>query len=448
MRGPTLQRTLGRMNEAAHPVQIDTRLLLRVYAAAAIVSGVVIAGFAPSWLNVNVGGVPWVEAATLRVTGSLLIAAGCFGVALGTVEDPESRRRGLLWFAVGLGVVALVSTIQHVAVRGTLPGVPAGLLWAVVLLFFYGWQAGDDAGGRSGQTVSLFDRTGTPSVERLRSEYERRIRQAAAQEERNRLARDLHDSIKQHLFAIHTAAATAQARFDAEPSGAKAAIDQIRDSAREATSEMEAMLQGLRATPLENVGLIEAVKSACEALAFRTGARVEFVPGELPPGETLLPGAPDAIFRVAQEAFANIGRHARARHVSVTLAGSRGAIELTVKDDGAGFDLRDPARGQGIANMRARASEYGGHVELMSQPGGGTRVRLTVPGAASDPADAGYYARRAVMFGLVALLNLLGSVRDADFAITLLPCGALLTVFSVREFLAYRRVRRPVQARR
>ena len=439
------------MSDTRHPVHIDTRTVLRGYAAITLTLGVVLVLFAPLWFTADLGGVPWLRAALIRILGSMVVAAGCFGIALARIEEPESRRQGLLWLAIGHGVVAVVVTSQQFAVFDTpLAAAAAALAWAAAFLLFYGWQFGEDADGRFGTMVSLFGGSAASSTRRLRSEYERGIRQAAAQEERHRLARDLHDSIKQQLFAIHTGAATAQARFDVEPAGARAAIDQIRASAREAMGEMEAMLHGLRAAPLENVGLVEALKQSCEALAFRTGASVEFIPADLPPSESLPPGAQDAIFRVAQEALANVARHARAGHVRVTLAGSDGELELTIKDDGAGFDQAQPARGLGLANMRARAAECGGHMEVISQPGSGTRVRMTTPSDAPDPADAKFYGRRAFFSGMMAFMFFMLSVvrPPDDMLILYVPMLILMLVSFVRELVAYRRTRRPSEARR
>ena len=178
--------------------------------------------------------------------------------------------------------------------------------------------------------------------------------------------RDLHGSIKQQLFVIQTAAATVQARFERGPEGAKTALEQVRSSAREAMAWMEAMLDQLRAAPLGNAGLVEAVKKQCEALGFRTGARVEFKLGTLPPGEALAPGAQQAILRVAQEALANVGRHAHARNVTVALDATGHRFELWVRDDGSGFDQNQASGGMGIANMHARAEEFDGTLEVGS----------------------------------------------------------------------------------
>ena len=209
-------------------------------------------------------------------------------------------------------------------------------------------------------------------------------------EERNRLARDLHDSIKQQIFVIQTAAATAQVRFDDDEAGTKQALDQVRDAAREAMTEMQVMLDQRRTAPLENSGLIESLKKQCDALGFRTGAKVDFALGELPGAETFAPGEHEAIQRVAKKALANVARHARAAAVQVSLGSVNGQVELRVQDDGAGLDPNRQARGQGIGNMRARAAEFGGTLGLTSQPGESTSVVFAIPHAVGrTPKDNG-----------------------------------------------------------
>ena len=159
----------------------------------------------------------------------------------------------------------------------------------------------------------------------------------------------------------------------------RAAVEQIRASAREAMGEMDAMLQGLRAAPLENVGLVGALQQASEALAFRTGARVDFVSGDPPPSASLPPGAHETAFRVAQEALSNIARHARAAQVTTSLGGKDGALVLTVEDDGSGFDPSASPRGQGLANMRSRAAECRGFLNIENPRGGRRASRLEIP---------------------------------------------------------------------
>ena len=196
--------------------------------------------------------------------------------------------------------------------------------------------------------------------------YEQQIRQGVRQEERARLARDLHDAVKQQLFVIQTAAATVQTRFDTDADGARIAIEQVRSSTREAMTEMNVMLDQLQAAPLENTGLIASLRQQCEALGFRTGAEVAFEPGALPAETALPPGAREAVLRAAQEALSNVARHARAKTVQVALAVEGPDLVLTVRDDGSGIVAKPGSSGMGMANLAARAQEIGGRFELDS----------------------------------------------------------------------------------
>jgi signal transduction histidine kinase len=212
------------------------------------------------------------------------------------------------------------------------------------------------------------------------------ISAAAAQEERNRLARDLHDSIKQQVFSMSISAAAAFAHLDSNRDAARAALIDVRQSAQEAMVEMRALLQQLSPAPLEKVGLVEALRDQCEALAYRTGAQVETQFAALPPDDRLPTGAGEAIFRIAQEALSNIARHARAHQVTLRLD-SADALILTIQDDGQGFDPDAPAAGMGMSNMRARAEQVGGALTVDSRPGHGTSLTLRIPLVQSEKGD-------------------------------------------------------------
>ena len=204
------------------------------------------------------------------------------------------------------------------------------------------------------------------------------------------------------------------------------------------------MLDQLRAVPLENTGLVESLKKQSEALGFRTGARVKFKLGDLPPTEALPPGAHEAILRAAQEALANVGRHARAGSVLVSLGSVHGDVELRIEDDGAGFDPNQSDRGQGIANMRARAEEFGGKFYLASGPGHGTSVAFSIPYTASETPRE--YRRRAVEWGvsLVVSILVLAWTKSGAMAAT----SVIAAVGFVRYTVAYRRVRMRTEAAR
>jgi signal transduction histidine kinase len=282
------------------------------------------------------------------------------------------------------------------------------------------------------------------AMDTLRSQYEEHIQQATRQEERTRLARDLHDAIKQQLFVIQTSAATVETRFDADAPGAKAALEQVRTAAREATTEMEAMIQQLQTTPLENAGLVDALKRQCDALEFRTGADVTLEVGDLPASDRLPPGTQQGLFRAAQEALANVGRHARARHVAVSLATESRRLELTIRDDGVGFDPLAPRQGMGLENMTARVAVLGGSFALTSAPGGGTTLRFSVPCTAGLPRE---YALRASAWAVVLIAGIWylapRGVSDHPWALGL---SAIAGIAGARYVVACFRVSRRSEA--
>ena len=354
------------------PDAIDTRIVFWLYAVAVGLGGVLLFLWGPGWIAD--------DPRLIRAFGGLLIVAACCAVGFARVEDPPSRHRGMFWFAAAhwMAIPTMFSQFDVAQLKEWGAG--------VVILTFYGLLYSYlAAGGGAFEPVrdllptTLFRKQQLSLSERVRAPYEQQIRQVARQEERNRLARDLHDSIKQQVFVIQTAAATAQVRFHKDPDGASTALQQVRDSAREAMTGMEAMLDQLQAAPLENTGLIAAIRKQCEALGHRTGAQVQFEIGELPVSRVLAPGTHEAFLRVAQEALANVGRHARASHVKVSLAGSRDQVVLTVWDNGSGFFPLQTPGGMGIRNMRQRAEEFGGSFEVNSRPGNGALVRLALP---------------------------------------------------------------------
>ncbi|HZC05263.1 MAG TPA: sensor histidine kinase [Ktedonobacterales bacterium] len=219
-----------------------------------------------------------------------------------------------------------------------------------------------------------------------RDEVMRQVGEAAAREERNRLARELHDSIKQQLFSIGVSAAAARARSgatgeagEAGEAGVNVALADIERGAHEAQVEMTALLQQLRPAPLENVGLVAALRDQCEALGYRTGAEVSVTIGALPTEDRLPVGAQEQLFRIAQEALANVARHARAQHVWLRLAGHDDAILLEIRDDGQGFDSAIAHGGMGLDNLRERARALGGSAEIQSAPGHGATIRIHAP---------------------------------------------------------------------
>jgi signal transduction histidine kinase len=227
---------------------------------------------------------------------------------------------------------------------------------------------------RDERLVSLFAAHAAIALTNARL-YERG-RELSVLQERARLARDLHDAVSQKLFSVRAKAAAAAVLVERDPARAIEEIGSVAMLAGQAHTELRAVIDGLAPPELAAGGLAGSVRGYA-LLAGRTyGTRVVVQAGELP---CLDPRHETTVYRIAQEAIGNALRHAGSSTVTVSL-GCRGPnLILEVRDDGAGFDPRAPQTGLGLASMRERAASAGGRLTVSSSPGGGTKVRLSVP---------------------------------------------------------------------
>jgi signal transduction histidine kinase len=205
-----------------------------------------------------------------------------------------------------------------------------------------------------------------------------RSRELSIVEERNRLARELHDAVTQRLFGVVLAAESATTLLGRDPAAAAGELARVREQARGAMDELRAVVFELRPASLEAEGLAAALRKHVDVLRRVSGSRIALRVGDPP-----RLGADDAgqVFRIAQEALQNALRHADADHIDVRLENGDGRLRLSVADDGRGFDVAARAvRGRrlGLTSMEERAAELGGQLEIDSRPGEGTRVRLEV----------------------------------------------------------------------
>jgi signal transduction histidine kinase len=198
----------------------------------------------------------------------------------------------------------------------------------------------------------------------------------AHEEERSRLARELHDDVTQRLALL--AIDAGREERSSGPAGGTA-MRTMRERLVRLSEDVHALSYRLHPSILEDLGLIEALKSECERFSrtcsIRLEANAKDIPEKLPHDVAL------CLFRVAQEGLRNIARHARARQVEVHLRRRDGGLQLTVKDDGIGFDpARDRSRiSLGHASMRQRVLLLGGKVDIASLPGHGTTIQACVP---------------------------------------------------------------------
>lgn len=425
------------------PDTVDSRAILRVYEIAAVVGGFAIVGYRwpiPDTLSRTPVNPAELWSLTLMVAANVFWLSAAAAAGFRRIEDARTRVRALQVFAVILLVGGAlywapawpVIRVMAPAVFGWMPLLAGLVLLAVSWEGRRLWHTGAPRLG-----VAVFH--DKPS---LVGRYEEQIRSAARQEERARLARDLHDAVKQQLFVIQTAAATVESRFDGDRDGARTALGQVRASAREALSEMEVMLEQLQARPIGNTGLIESLKRQCEVLRFRTGADVQFEATSLPDDAAMPPGSHQAMLRFAQEALANVARHARATHVTVALEGEPQAVILTVTDDGQGFDARHPSSGIGLTSMAARAAEADGRLEVESSPGHGATVRLVVPVAVEDASTFKYKAvASAATLAVCPFLFLFSELSNPRMKSSYYVLAALSAASLVRNGTAWWRMR-------
>ena len=199
-----------------------------------------------------------------------------------------------------------------------------------------------------------------------------------AVEERNRLAREIHDTLAQGLTATALQLESADALLDAGSERAHEPLRRALSLTRSNLEEARRSVLDLRASPLEGRPLSEAINALVERWEAETGIAVRYraVNGSRP----LPPSVEAALYRICQEALTNVARHAGAERATVRLVATPDRVRLVVEDDGRGFDASEvPEDRHGIVGMRERAEVLGGTLEVRSGPGEGTRIEATVP---------------------------------------------------------------------
>lgn len=212
-------------------------------------------------------------------------------------------------------------------------------------------------------------------------EAQHQLRALAADEERSRIARDLHDSAKQQAFALSAQLDAARSRLRQSPEAAERHLLQAEQLADSLRQELAALILDLRPPALGAGGLATALRAYAARWSEHTGIAAEVTVE----GEHLLPAAFEGpLLRIAQEALANVGRHSGARSVDIRLELSPSGVGMEIADDGRGFDQEQARAGVGLASMRERAAALpGGMLAVESRSGAGTRVRVraTLEGA-------------------------------------------------------------------
>ena len=195
----------------------------------------------------------------------------------------------------------------------------------------------------------------------------------AQEEERRRLARDLHDEVNQALTAILL---RLEALSHAEPA-VGGEVGELKKLVNQAMAELLHLARQLRPTALDDHGLVPAIESQLTRFSAQTGVQTalttEGLERELDSDQEIV------IYRVAQEALSNVAQHASARRVELGLSANGHGVRLTVRDDGRGFDSNGHHDSLGLSGMAERARLLGGRLQIDSRPGAGTALTLQVP---------------------------------------------------------------------
>lgn len=206
--------------------------------------------------------------------------------------------------------------------------------------------------------------------------------QLAVLEERNRLARDLHDSVTQTLFSLTLTAESARTMLTKRPEKVETQLEKVQNLARGALTEMRSLIFQLRPASLEEQGLTVAIQKHLDALQSRESVRFKLeVIGE----GRLSNEHEQMLYRIAQEATNNVVKHANATEAQVKLMLEEGQASLSIEDNGTGFDLaaavnrNKERKSLGLTSMRERAELAGGKFQVESSPGQGTVVRVIIP---------------------------------------------------------------------
>lgn len=203
------------------------------------------------------------------------------------------------------------------------------------------------------------------------------IEQLAVSRERNRLARELHDTLAHTLSAVTVQLAAIDSALDHSPDNARTMVDKTLHNARSGLNETRRALRDLRASPLDDLGLELAIRTQAEAIAARSGLVLEL---DLSTNRSLAAEDEQHIYRLVQEALENVARHANAKTLCVTLNTLQPTKVVEIADDGRGFDTSTLAQDgrYGFQGMEERAKLVGGTLSIESAPNQGTTVRLEV----------------------------------------------------------------------
>jgi signal transduction histidine kinase len=284
-----------------------------------------------------------------------------------------------------LAVIALIGLVTGALISANLRGRIVRIARAAEA-----WSRGDFSApvrDRSGDELGQLARDLNRMAEQVQTLLASR-QALAVVEERNRLARDLHDTVKQHVFANALLVRAARKQLDRDPDTARARLEEAERLAEQTQQELIDLIGALRPAALADKGLMGMLRAYTEEWSGRTGIPVEL----RTQGERSTPlDVEEAFYRVAQEALTNVARHSGASHIEIQLVWTGDSLAMTVRDDGQGFVVEDAAgKGLGLASMRERVEALSGALTISSGASGTCLVaRTPLAGAFAHEVEEG-----------------------------------------------------------
>jgi len=213
------------------------------------------------------------------------------------------------------------------------------------------------------------------SAHRRLGEYASQVESLTLSRERERMGRELHDTLAQGLAGLIMQLEAIDGHLaDGGTDRARAVVQQAMQRSRSTLQEARRAIQALRASALDQGDLVEAIRREAQAFAAASGTPCSCeITGEPP---AVSPATAQEVLRIVQESLSNAARHAHATRVGVRVRECRGEVRVAVEDDGGGFDTERAAAGFGLGGMRERAARIGGTLRVESRPGEGTTVEL------------------------------------------------------------------------
>ena len=328
------------------------------------------------------------------VSGSGTYAGYATGRVIGVYEWIPRLKVGLL-AEQGEGEALHATRVALMTAGGlVLVAAVVAILAAIVLVHSIvrpldelGETAGRIAGGELDLTA---DASRHDEIGRLAQAFNRMtgsLRELAAANERQRLARDLHDAVSQTLFSVSLIAEVLPRVFERDPAQGRERLDELRQLTRGALAEMRILLLELRPATIAESNLRDLLRQLSEAIVGRWRIPVEL---RLDTDREIPPEVAVAMYRIAQEALNNVAKHSHAEQATLSLrdcrTDGRDVLELVVRDDGVGFDPDDAQTGRlGLTIMRERAESVGAELEIRSARGSGTLVRVLWHPSSEDP---------------------------------------------------------------